>query len=118
MSYIEYNTKWVSEPPPIGVECPVCKKGIVEGNDFTDKKGNPWHSSKCKECFTKWMKSKGKPGGGTKRILDEDDEGKKIIANQEVIKRGIGLVRGDVKRVEDLMKSIEAQIIGEKVDDR
>lgn len=52
-----------------------------------------------------------RPKRGTKQTpIKEHDQG-------EIIIRGLGLIRGDIKRVEDIVKNIESSLIGEKVDD-
>jgi hypothetical protein len=61
-NYPEYEIKWESEQPKVGIECPICKKGFIELNDFTDKKGQKWYSVICKKCLVKWM-SKYPPKG-------------------------------------------------------
>lgn len=57
MPYKEYQSKWVSELPPLETSCPVCRQGIIEDNTFTSKKGQEIRSVRCKQCYTKWLKS-------------------------------------------------------------
>ena len=80
MAYPEYQAEFTDKQPQIGTQCPKCKTGYIEANDFIDKKGVKWYSVVCKKCLTKWMskyppKGAEKPQNGAKMgeqiLLDE-----------------------------------------------
>ena len=120
MPYPNFQTKWVSVLPSIGVECPSCHGGIVEDNTFTAKDGKKYDSVICENCHLKWILSKFSPKeagqmGGTERIIDELDQGEMLIKQGEQIIRGLGIIRGDIKGLSDKIEVIEGLLRGADV---
>lgn len=74
MPFKEFQTKWVDVLPTVGLQCPTCSNGFVEGNSFTDKKGKRWESVKCEDCATKWIMSSHSPKSSTAGQIEHKED--------------------------------------------
>lgn len=102
--YKEYNTKFTSDQPSVGTQCPVCNEGFIESNNFTDKKGNKWYSVKCENCLVKWL-SKFPPKGEPAEVSKELDQGELILGGINQLKEGIKVINDNLKNLIELIKN-------------
>ena len=94
----QYQTKWVQKLPPIGEQCPICEKGILQEGKYG--------GILCYECKTVWKLSKYPP----KTTIPQTSILKTDVPHEETMKA----LREIYKEVKALQESFKAfsQIFG------
>ena len=94
-------------------QCPHCQSTLIEKNKegrifFVCPNWKP-NGSGCEGyLWSPQTKGRTKPQQTTNQVPQ-------LLEEINTLKHGQGVIRGDIKRIEDLIKNIEIQVIGRKV---
>ena len=94
--------------------CPHCQSKLTEKN----KEGNIYFAcpnwKPNNQGCEGYMWSPQKQGRKPQQITNQIPQ---LLEEINILKHGQSVIRGDIKRVEDLIKNIEIQVIGRKVEE-
>ena len=117
MEYPKYQTEFANSLPQIGIECPKCQRGIVEGSNFTSKKGEDWESTKCKVCLWQWIKSKPKPQKVEYQTTPDEHKNNEWKQGTNIAGAVIAEdLEGKLNDILEIVKNIECKLVGDKVE--
>ena len=106
-SYPAYEPLWVTKLPEIGTQCPKCKKGYIEGNNFKSKKGVQILSNKCEVCLTKWLISTWeKPDSTTARPIE-------VVADKT--QERLEMIYKAILDIKAIVTNIETNLIAKEI---